>query len=196
MKKLLYILLNLLFLLILNGCKENLPILHQLSNKTYLLINQESENVQFPQKYKGKLVVIGYIFTRCPDICPMTTHNMFLIEKRLKEENIEDIQFINISFDPETDKPEVLNDYGRIRELDFNRWEFLTGKKEVISSLLDEVDVYAIADTSYSENDSMHYYFIHTDRISLIDKEGNVRKDYSGSTIDINEIINDIKKLR
>lgn len=196
MIKVFYIILTFSFLLFFIGCKEKLPVISQLSKNTYFLINQDESLVQFPQKYNGKIVVIGYIFTRCPDICPMTTHNMYLIEKELSEELIDDVLFINLSFDPHIDSPSVLKDYGRIRGLDFNRWEFLTGTEEVISSLLKKVDVYAIVDTTYYDDGRMDYYYIHTDRISLIDRDGNVRKDYSGSTINIQEIINDIKTLR
>jgi protein SCO1/2 len=37
---------------------------------------------------------------------------------------------------------------------------------------------------------------MHTDRISLIDKNGILRKNYKGSTINIEEIVSDIKTLR
>ena len=36
---------------------------------------------------------------------------------------------------------------------------------------------------------------MHTDRISLIDSNGKLRKNYKGSTLNIEELINDIKTL-
>jgi protein SCO1/2 len=55
--------------------------------------------------------------------------------------------------------------------------------------------VAAAGDTSYTEDGMPYYFFVHTDRISLIDQEGKIRKNYKGSRIDINEIIKDIKTI-
>ena len=45
--------------------------------------------------------MVGFIYANCPDICPMTTHNMSLTEQRLKGEQVNDVKFVSITFDPE-----------------------------------------------------------------------------------------------
>ena len=42
------------------------------------------------------------------------------------------------------------------------------------------------------DNGEKIYLYVHTDRISLIDKEGKIRKNYLGSKANIVEIVNDI----
>lgn len=185
----------LLIIYLLNGCNNPLPKETVISD-SFKLLNQDSAAVVFPDDYKGKIVVAGFIFTNCPDICPMTIHNMQLIQKRIKEENINNVQFVAISFDPLRDTPSVLKQQAEIREVDQKNFSFLTGRKKEIDILLNEMNVNAFTgDTTYTEDGNPVYFFVHTDRISLIDQQGRIRKEYSGSRINIEEIISDIKYL-
>jgi len=179
------------------SCKDKLPLDKDLTKKSYNLINQEGEAVVFPDIIKGQLTVMGFIFTHCPDICPMTTHNMYLTEKQLNEEGISDLKFVALSFDPERDSPEVLKKFAEVRELDLKSWTLFTGEKTTVNDLLKRFDVKAIkTDESIDEKGMAEYSMMHTDRISLIDENGRLRKNYKGSTLNIEELVNDIKTLK
>lgn len=185
------------FLLISISCKEKLPLDKDLTKKSYNLINQEGEAVVFPDIIKGNITVMGFIFTHCPDICPMTTHNMYLTEKQLKKDGIENVKFVALSFDPDRDSPAVLKKFAEVRELDFKSWTLLTGEKTTVNELLKRFDVKAIkTDETIDEEGNAEYSMMHTDRISLIDAIGRLRKNYKGSTLNIEELINDIKTLK
>jgi protein SCO1 len=178
------------------SCKENLPLDKDLTKKSYSLINQDSTEVIFPENIIGHITVMGFIYTNCPDICPMTTHNMYLAQKKLKEDGIGNVKFVAISFDPDRDSPEVLTKFAEIRDLDFNDWTFLTGSKNTINDLMKRFDVKAIkTDENIDEDGKPEYSMMHTDRISLIDANGILRKNYKGSTLNIEELITDIKTL-
>ena len=184
-------------LLLSISCKEKLPLDKDLTKKSYNLINQNSEAVVFPDIIKGQMTVMGFIFTHCPDICPMTTHNMYLTEKELKKNGIVDVKFVALSFDPDRDTPELLKKFAEVRELDFNSWTLLTGEKTTVNDLLKRFDVKAIkTDENIDEEGNNEYSMMHTDRISLIDENGILRKNYKGSTLNIEELVNDIKTLK
>ncbi|MGB5289638.1 MAG: SCO family protein, partial [Ignavibacteriaceae bacterium] len=192
MNKLVLISALLLNLMLIVSCKDNLPLDKDLTKKSYQLINQDSANVTFPDVIKGHITVLGFIYTYCPDICPMTTHNMYLTEKRLKEQGIDDVKFVGISFDPDRDTPEVLTKFAEIREISFKNWMLLTGNKEIIEDLLRRFDVKAIkTDQTVDEEGNPEYSMMHTDRISLVDENGILRKNYKGSTLNLEEIIED-----
>jgi protein SCO1/2 len=196
MNKLFSILLSVLLLLSIS-CKEKLPLDKDLTKKSYNLINQKGEEVKFPEIIKGHLTVVGFIYTHCPDICPMTTHNMYLTEKELKKANINDVKFVALSFDPDRDSPEVLKKFAEVRELDFKSWTLLTGEKNIVNELMKRFDVKAImTDERTDEEGIPEYSMMHTDRISLIDENGILRKNYKGSTLNIEELVNDIKALK
>jgi len=195
MNKVILVLLSSLILLSAS-CKDNLPLDKDLTKKSYDLINQTGEEVIFPEDIIGHITVMGFIYTHCPDICPMTTHNMYLTQKKLNDAGIENVKFVALSFDPERDSPEVLTKFAEIRELDFNSWTLLTGSKPVINDLMKRFDVKAIkTDETVDDEGNPEYSMMHTDRISLIDKNGKLRKNYKGSTLNIEELVNDIKTL-
>ncbi len=57
-------------------------------------------------------------------------------------------------------------------------------------------DVKAIkTDETIDDEGNPEYSMMHTDRISLIDKNGRLRKNYKGSTLNLEELIIDIKTL-
>lgn len=181
---------------ILIACKDKFPVIEDLNNPKYFLIDQNEKKFVFPEYLKGKIGIVGYIFTNCPDICPLTTNNMRLIQERLKKEKIRNVQFVSISFDPENDKPEALKKFAEIRNLDLSNWTFLTGEKATINKLMKHAGIVAVSgDSTVFPSGKVTYYYIHTDRIQLIDEDGKIRKNYPGSTINIEEIIADVKQI-
>jgi protein SCO1/2 len=185
-----------LLIFIFYSCGDNLSIGKKISGTNYRFVNQDSIEVKFDSLIQNKITLIGFIYTHCPDICPMTTHNLFLTEQKLKDEGIKNIEFILISFDPDRDKPSVLNNFGRVRGLNMKNWQLLTGEKQSVNRFNRMMGVKAIpADSTYSEDGMLNYYMIHTDRITLLDNEGRIRAEYKGSTIDPKIILTDIKKI-
>ncbi len=182
--------------LMLFGCGKEIPVIKDLSKSNYKLFDQDSTEFNFPKDLKGKKVILSYIYTHCPDICPLTTHNIILIKEQLDKEGIKDVDYVEISFDPERDSPSVMKNYAMSRGINSNNWHFLTGDKKTVFNLLDELNVHAMpGDTTITPKGDTLYYFIHTDRISLIDKSGKLRKNFNGSRVNKNELVNSIKEL-
>lgn len=183
-------------LILLIGCYEHFPLKQDVSRTQNEFLNQDSVKVKFPELTKGKITLMAMVYTHCPDICPMTTHNMQLVESKLSKEELNKVRFVVITFDPNRDTPEVLKKFGEIRDINFSRWNFLTGTEQNTKEVMLKFDIKAVpADSSYDAEGNLSYYIIHTDRISLIDQNGLLRKNYVGSVADINEIVNDIKYL-
>ena len=186
----------LLSVLFISGCGKKLPEDKSIGDQSYSLINQDSSKVIFPDAFKGKILVMSFIYTNCPDICPLTTHNMQTIQEEVKKDNIKNVQFVELSFDPTRDTPSILKEYGNIRNINYGNFEFLTGKKSVVDTLIHHMNVIAIqGDTTYTKNHQPVYFFTHTDRITLLDQNGNIRNEYRGSKTNIEKIVNDIKTL-
>lgn len=186
-----------IFIVILAACGDKYPVIEDFGRQSYKLVDQNGEAVYFPDFVKGRLVVMNYIFTNCPDICPMSTNNMRLIQERLLKEHIKNVRFISLSFDPAFDTPEVLTKFALVRGLNLSNWSFLTGEKYVIDSLKKKAGILAVpGDSTVMKDGRKIYYYVHTDRIQLIDAEGKIRKNYKGSTINVDEIVNDIKEFQ
>ena len=60
--------------------------------------------------YRGKVVVLGFGFSNCPEICPTTLDRLAKAKKRLGESG-RDLQVVYVTVDPERDTPERLRTY-------------------------------------------------------------------------------------
>ena len=193
MKHLLIILIS---VLILSGCKSRFDKDEPLGRKNITLISQDSVQINFPQDFSGKTMLMGFMFTNCPDVCPMISHNLQLVQAKAKEKGIKDVNFVLITFDPERDKPWILNEYAGVRDIDKSNYKLLTGNKGDINTLMKKMQFVAIpGDTSKTSDGDLIYFFTHTDRVYLIDKENKIRKEYRGSKLNIAEVIDDIHSL-
>jgi len=60
--------------------------------------------------FRGKVVVIFFGFTHCPDVCPTTLAELAQVAKELGKD-AEKMQVLFVTVDPERDTPEVLRQY-------------------------------------------------------------------------------------
>ena len=60
--------------------------------------------------FKGKVVVVFFGFTQCPDVCPSTLVELASIKKALGADGAR-VQSIFVTVDPERDTPEILKAY-------------------------------------------------------------------------------------
>lgn len=104
------------------------------------LITHEGETVHFfDDLIKDKIVAINFIYTRCPDTCPLETAQLVRVQNILGDRVGKDVFFYSISIDPKHDTPEVLKAY---RKRFKANWTFLTGKKEDIIKLRKKFGLY------------------------------------------------------
>ena len=76
------------------------------------LTTQDGEKVKFfDDLIKDKVVVINFIYTSCPDTCPLETAQLVRVQKIMGDRVGKDVFFYSISIDPEKDTPEVLKEY-------------------------------------------------------------------------------------
>jgi protein SCO1 len=186
----------LISIIIIGGCKSRFERNDPLGKGSITLLSQDSLSIQFPQYFSGKPLLLGFIFTNCPDVCPMTSHNFQMLQEEARKKGITGVNFVLISFDPDRDRPWVLKDYAHVRGIDESNFKLLTGDKNTIKSFMKKMQVVAVpGDTTHTTDGDLIYFFIHTDRAFLIDKDNRIRNDYRGSKLDIAEAIKDLEEL-
>ena len=119
------------------------------------LITHEGKTVHFFEDLiKDKVVVINFIYTHCPDSCPLETAQLARVQKIMGDRLGKDVFFYSITVDPENDTPAALKEY---RERFKARWTFLTGKNEDIILLRKKLGLYIeeIQDGSNNHNVSL-----------------------------------------
>jgi protein SCO1/2 len=185
------ILTGLLFFLLM-GCGNN--TLDNYTDSSFELTNQDGETVIFPDDFEGAPLVMGFIYTNCPDICSFITANVRDIYREM--ENPGDVQFALVTFDPQRDTPDVLKSYAQSFEMDNEPFQFLTADSSTIASFMDRVNVRTQESYSQESETGDRIYFInHSDKILLINKDSELIFDYGGSMTEPQLIIEDLNKL-
>lgn len=139
--------------------------------------------------FAGKLVVLSFGYTRCPDVCPTNMLEYRKI-KRFLGDNAEGVVFLFISVDGERDTPDALRDFMALYDTYYNSsFIGMSGTDETLTPLLDDFGLYyARIENPTSPQD---YLVDHTASRFLIDKNGNLSRVYSYTT-DARAITRDI----
>lgn len=139
------------------------------------LVDQEGESVKV-EHLKGHRTLVSFIYTSCPDaeMCPLITQKMRKIQKGIGQEQREDVQFVSVTFDPETDTPRTLKHYGKKKNVSFENWSFWTGPTDTIQALMDQ---FGITTKKEAGKDTMP----HNMRTYVLDRDLNIRYAWKGS---------------
>ena len=135
----------------------------------------------------GKVVVISFMYTKCPDVCPLQTTKMRQTQELIEDTYEGDVVFVSISFDV-ADTPEILKAYALYHQADLTSWKFLGSQDE--HEIKDIVESFGI---TYDE--SVEGLFSHGMFMYLLDTDLRINKLYLGTFLDPIEVTNDISEL-
>jgi protein SCO1 len=136
---------------------------------------------------KGKLTLLFFGYTSCPDVCPTTLAELKQVLDGMGAE-AESVQVVFVSVDPERDTAQKIEEY-----VDHFNPSFigLSGTAEELQPIWDEYGVYREVVPSVS---ALGYSVNHTARVNLVDADGNLRLSYGFQT-PVEDIVHDIKLL-
>jgi protein SCO1 len=100
------------------------------------LVTHQGREVRFyTDLVAGKLVTINFFYIGCADgTCPITTHNLALVQQLLKDRVGRDLFMVSITLNPEFDTPAALKAYAT-KFGALPGWEFLTGRPQHVHAL-------------------------------------------------------------
>lgn len=137
--------------------------------------------------YQGKIVLLFFGYTYCPDVCPTTLAELKLVSDQIGEKASQ-IQVIFISVDPKRDTPEIAQKY--VEQFSPN-FLGLSGSLQELTPVWDQYGVYReVVDGTSPTN----YIVNHTARVILVDQAGNMRLSYGFQTPK-EDIVNDLMIL-
>ena len=117
---------------------------------------------------RGKVVVLSFGYTFCPDVCPTALGTIGTALNRLTEDEVERIDALFVSLDPDRDTPERLREYTRYFH---PRLLGLTGSAEQLRSVADR---YRVRYDFVGKGEREHYSMDHGASLYLIDAEGKL----------------------
>ncbi len=119
---------------------------------------------------RGKVVLLFFGYTTCPDICPMTLANLQQAVARLSPDERRRVQVALVTVDPERDTPSILAEYTAAFDLPAVG---LTGTPEQIADLADRYA--AQYQRVEMPGSALRYAVNHSAAVYLIDPQGRLR---------------------
>lgn len=115
---------------------------------------------------RGRTIALAFLFTRCPDVCPLTA-GQFRAAQRALGNDASKVEFVAVSVDPEGDTPQAVRDFSELHELS-DRWHYLIGPRAQLERVW---TLYGIGSFPSSGARAVE----HNDAIYLIDARGRER---------------------
>ena len=162
----------------------------------YRLMNQDGKAIHI-HDYKGKTLLLTFIFTRCqdPDQCTLMSSNFATIDHELEKqpEVYGKTHLLSISFDPEYDTSKVLRSYGaaytgRYTDETFAHWEFASGTTDEVKGIAQFFGL-----RYYKDTQSGKEQVIHSLRTVVIGPDSKIIKVYRGNDWKPDEVLKELQ---
>ena len=131
----------------------------------FLLKDQFGNSISLSQ-FKGKPVVLTFLYTHCPDVCPLTAEKIHTTMQSLGN-NAQHIAVLAVSMDPKGDTASAAQNFAKVHKLG-NYFYYLIGTHNELAPVWALYSVDAQAATSSGTVN-------HSSAIYVIDKQGNER---------------------
>lgn len=120
------------------------------------------------EDYEGKVYVVEFFFTTCPDICPIMNENMVKIQDEFLGNS--KVGIASFTIDPAHDTPQVLKEYAKQNGITKLQWHLLTGDRDELFKLANEGFNLYVGEIAEGDMN-----FEHSGFFALIDQEGYIR---------------------
>lgn len=152
----------------------------------FTLLDQAGQPVS-PTRFRGKQVVLNFIFTRCPiaTMCPAATMRMMELQKAARAAGVTNFELVSVSLDPDYDTPGVLKEYATARGIDTGNFSFLTGPDAAVRQLLAQLGVI---------REFAGETIKHTLATVLINEQGKIIYRADGSVWQVDDFVRRLKK--
>lgn len=146
-----------------------------------------------------RLVFLSFMYTRCPDPdgCPLASFVLQRIHRELgrSPDLAGRVRLVSLSFDPETDSPQVMREYARLFDADSSDdWAFLTSAS--MQAVQPVLDAYGQGvERIYDEAGRYTGHLAHILRVYLIDPARQVRNIYNVSYLHPDILLADARTL-
>ncbi len=113
---------------------------------------------------RGQVVALTFLYTTCPDVCPLTATRFKAAQAELQADASR-VTFIAVSVDPDRDTPRAVQDFSAAHGLATN-WHYLVGGRAQLSPVWAAYGIgVQAASTTVTHNDAVY----------LIDRSGRER---------------------
>lgn len=135
---------------------------------------------------RGNVVAMAFLYTRCPDVCPLTAAQFRAAQQQLGADAAR-VRFVAVSVDPDGDTPANVRTFSAAHDLSTN-WHYLIGARAQLAPVWSAYGIGAFNDTSTMGS------VIHNDAIYVLDTKGRER-EIVHSDVALKDLVADVRAL-
>jgi protein SCO1/2 len=124
--------------------------------------------------HKGRVVLLYFGYTHCPDICPAMLANLAALHKMLGGPSAP-VDLLFVTIDPDLDTPSAMQDYTKQFDPTIVN---ISADKNTVQPLLAAYGGYVEYDPKITGTDKSHVN-AHSDALYVVDATGNLRLVYT-----------------
>ena len=174
------------------------------------LTDQFGDSKSLRRDYSGKVVVLTFLYTECPDVCPIVANHLRDISEALDGDAAE-TAIVIVSVDPDGDTVESVQDYSERWQM-MDRWSFLVGSEAELKEVWEAyyIDPYVHGPGSSESEDTASAVsqvaggggvdalveqtgrVIHSAPIYIIDADGRMRSAFT-LPLETDDVLSDVR---
>ncbi|HEY7002684.1 MAG TPA: SCO family protein [Gaiellaceae bacterium] len=149
----------------------------------FTLHDQSGHEVSMAGEH-GKVVLLTFLYTHCPDVCPLIAQNLVQALHSLGPAR-EDVRVLAVSVDPKGDTPKSVDAFAKAHHLP-PQFQYLTGTRRELTRIWQAYGVQAVARSPDLVD--------HTAYTMLVDRSGQGRVIYD-SHVKAKDVAHDVRLL-
>ena len=152
----------------------------------FILLDRNDKPVRLAD-YRGKPLLVSFIYTGCFEVCPTTTRNLQkAVVNTVAALGAERFNVVSIGFNQPFDSPSAMKTFATQNGIVFPNWEFLSPAPAIVGELTKAFGF------SYAPTPAG---FDHIVQVTLVDAEGKVYRQIYGETLGADQLVEPMKQL-
>ncbi|HMV04541.1 MAG TPA: SCO family protein [Accumulibacter sp.] len=152
----------------------------------FTLLDRQERPVELT-RYRGKPLLVNFIYTACFQVCPTTTRNLQkAIQNTVSVVGADRFNVISIGFNQPFDSPGALRDFARQYGIHLPNWEFLSPSSAIVGDLTRNFGFSFVATAAG---------FDHLNQVTMVDAQGTIVRQVYGEKFGAEDLIEPLKRL-
>jgi protein SCO1/2 len=152
----------------------------------FVLLDRQGKPVEL-SRYRGKPLLVSFIYTACFQVCPTTTRNLQkAVENTVSVLGADRFNVISIGFNQPFDSPQALKDFSVQYGINLPNWEFLSPSAAIVGELTGNFGFSYVATSAG---------FDHLNQVTMVDAEGKIFRQVYGEKFNASDLAEPLKAM-
>lgn len=152
----------------------------------FVLLDRQGKPVEL-SRYRGKPLLVNFIYTACFQVCPTTTRNLQkAVQNTVGVLGADRFNIISIGFNQPFDSPSALKNFAVQYGIHLPNWEFLSPSAAILDDLTNNFGFSYVATTAG---------FDHLNQVTMVDAEGKIFRQVYGEKFTAQDLAEPLKAM-